>query len=135
MIFMFLQPGNVDDEHTLFSGQAGLQVFFVLCAVFSIPVMLLGKPCYTKRKLKEKHEQEARLLAEQGHGHDEEVAIGQPKREGLSLGEGVEHEHKGETHGATATSAHGDDAGHEVHSFSDDMIHSSIHTIEFVLGN
>lgn len=41
-------------------------------------------------------------------------------------------EHKGDTHTIQAATAPGGD--HEPHSFSDDMIHSSIHTIEFILG-
>jgi V-type H+-transporting ATPase subunit a len=131
MIFMFLQPGTVDDEHTLFAGQAGLQVFFVLCAVFSIPVMLLGKPCYTKKMNERKHATQSHLLHEQAGGHDEEAG-------GLGLGEGHSSgEHKGETspaHGTDGAVAAAEGGEHEVHSFSDDMIHSSIHTIEFVLG-
>jgi len=130
MIFMFLQPGNVDSDHTLFAGQAGLQVFFVLLAVFAIPVMLLGKPCYKKHMLKHTHDHETHLLAEQeaASHHDEEATIGQPRSHELNLGEG-EHKSVGNTAVAPTVTEQG-----EVHPFSDDMIHSSIHTIEFVLG-
>ncbi len=44
MIDMFLSAGNVPKDEELFSGQANLQVAFVLCALISIPIMLIPKP-------------------------------------------------------------------------------------------
>uniref|UniRef100_A0A672QZX0 V-type proton ATPase subunit a n=1 Tax=Sinocyclocheilus grahami TaxID=75366 RepID=A0A672QZX0_SINGR len=43
-INMFLMQG--DSSQTLYPGQAGFQVFLVIVAVLSVPVLLLGKPLY-----------------------------------------------------------------------------------------
>uniref|UniRef100_A0A668A744 V-type proton ATPase subunit a n=1 Tax=Myripristis murdjan TaxID=586833 RepID=A0A668A744_9TELE len=43
-INMFLMQG--DGVRPLYAGQAGLQVFLVVIAVLSVPVLLLGKPLY-----------------------------------------------------------------------------------------
>ena len=62
MIYMFLSPGNADcagegpdggpgcPENILFWGQSGFQVFLVLIALASVPVMLFPKPYYLKKR-------------------------------------------------------------------------------------
>ena len=62
MIYMFLAPGNADcagegangepgcPENVMFWGQGGFQVFLVLIALASVPVMLFPKPLILKRR-------------------------------------------------------------------------------------
>ena len=62
MIYMFLAPGNADGagegangepgcpENVMFWGQGGFQVFLVLIALASVPVMLFPKPLILKRR-------------------------------------------------------------------------------------
>ncbi len=54
MIKMFLSPGAIDGD-PLYSGQAGVQVFLILLAVLSVPVMLLVKPILEDRKNRAAH--------------------------------------------------------------------------------
>jgi len=146
MIYMFLQPGNVDEDHTLYSGQAAIQVILVLLAVLSIPVMLFGKPCYRKHFLNPQHEHQHHLVLGEQAAEEEKGAGHHPPQPaaaaaGLGLGEGTpgvssvaEGEHKGSPKARPSSPSTGSSGAEEAHSFSDDMIHSGIHTIEFVLG-
>ncbi len=45
MINIFLSPGSVPKEQLLYENQGLVQAILLLVAVFSIPAMLLGKPC------------------------------------------------------------------------------------------
>jgi V-type H+-transporting ATPase subunit a len=106
---MFLAPGTVTDEMKLYDGQAGFQLILLAVAFLSVPAMLLGRPCLTHKC--GKHDD-----ADDGEDHH-------------MLGDGDgDGDGGGEPGGA-------DGGGEVAHSFSDDMIHQSIHTIEFVLGS
>ena len=125
MINMFLNPGTVNPP--LYAGQAGFQVFLVLCALFSVPILLFGKPYAHKRA----HAKKAaayqyagpidRQLTHEATADDDDdekhIVAG-------AASDDVEH----------ASGAVGDDDLHSEFSFSDEMIHNAIHTIEFVLG-
>ena len=62
MIYMFLAPGNADclgegaggsagcPENVLYTGQGGFQVFLVLIALISVPIMLFPKPYILKKR-------------------------------------------------------------------------------------
>lgn len=108
MINMFMSPGNVDAENELFEGQAGLQVFFLLISVVSIPWMLLPKPLILK------HRYEKRLRGGQ-YGQLPSTGEGEPEEEPQSPKGGGEGEE-------------------EDFNFGEYMIHQLIHTIEFVIG-
>jgi len=143
MIKMFLSPGTVETQ--LYSGQSGFQVFLVLAAVFSIPIMLCVKPCLNKRKF-EKAADQAPLL---GHGgedgkvpdfHDDEKSLGvihhgghraPPTMASSNDGDVLNEEDFKTPMGAGGEGGHGHDGPY---SFSDDMIHQAIHTIEYILG-
>jgi len=113
MIKMFLSPGAIDSP--LYEGQAVVQVTLLLIAVATVPVMLLVKPILNNRERQAEHAP----LIDDGHpaaGEDSSDVIGG----GLHEDERKEHEHVEEDH--------------EEHSFGAELIHSGIHTIEFVLG-
>jgi V-type H+-transporting ATPase subunit a len=104
LIYMFLDPGNVDcagegpggtagcPENVMFRGQGVLQVCLVVVAFASVPVMLLPKPLVLKRR----HDARAR--------------------------------------GEAYARLPGEDEDGEAFNFGDVFVHQMIHTIEFVLG-
>jgi len=105
MIYMFLSPGSLTQENTLFTGQAGLQVVLVLVALVCVPWMLLPKPFI----LKKRHET-AQYSGLRADSEDDHATL-------------TVEEPPGGGHG------HG-----EVFEFGEVMVHQMIHTIEFVLG-
>lgn len=128
LIFMFLQPGTVEQE--LYSGQGGVQVLLLLLAVIQVPIMLFLKPFY----LRYEHNR-ARALGYRGLGEQSRVSAldeeGEPDgrlSEGrdsmVSDGEGV----------AMITQDIEGEEEHEEFDFGEAMIHQVIHTIEFCLN-
>uniref|UniRef100_A0A8C1NAH7 V-type proton ATPase subunit a n=1 Tax=Cyprinus carpio TaxID=7962 RepID=A0A8C1NAH7_CYPCA len=102
-INMFLMQG--DSSQPLYPGQSGFQVFLVLVAVLSVPVLLLGKPLY---------------LYWQHKGRDRCWLIFSPS---LSVGlSACTAEQGGETLRTNSF------------DFADVFLHQSIHTIEYCLG-
>jgi V-type H+-transporting ATPase subunit a len=112
MIGMFLKPGSLKPEETMYSGQKELQIFMLLLAVACVPAMLLGKPLMANAEFKKKYGGQSR--GRHGHVNSEE-------------------EHKvNVAHEVESEGGHGEVGPN--YSFSDHMITQSIHTIEFVLG-
>lgn len=114
MLHFFLNPGSFDESKTipLFKGQGQVQAVLILLTAISVPVMLFGKPCVLRYRMKQAANANHAHVAHQGHiggiNDDEEDVFPE------------------------AEPAHDDDD--EEHSFGDIMIHQTIHTIEFVLG-
>ncbi|KAL0048361.1 hypothetical protein WJX82_001585 [Trebouxia sp. C0006] len=121
MIYMFLQPGNVDCSSTtdgvttvgcprnkMYAGQAGFQVFLLLAAFAAVPWMLIPKPYVLKKR------HEARMAQTQHYGRVSP------------------HDEDSETPNQRLTAAAHDE--HEEFDFGEIMVHQMIHTIEFVLG-
>mmetsp|Transcript_19821 Transcript_19821/g.29639 ORF Transcript_19821/g.29639 Transcript_19821/m.29639 type:complete len:859 (+) Transcript_19821:31-2607(+) len=126
MIKMFLSPGKI--EAPLYSGQGPLQVVLLLVAVLTVPVMLLAKPLIVHNKNKNSHQpllnnDEADEKSVSVLGDDPESVIGTGRKD--SKIEDVKDDHKDEKD-------HEDD--HEEHTLGSELIHSGIHTIEYVLG-
>lgn len=119
MIELFLSPGNVSDENQLFEDldkQASLQFGLLVTALCMIPFLFFAVPCITHRcasNHSEPHSEYAALSVQQKedpeHGYDQSISL----RHDSSGAEGQSH---GE------------------HTFSDDLIHNGIHSIEFILG-
>jgi V-type H+-transporting ATPase subunit a len=112
MIGMFLAPGSVDADMQLYAGQAGFQKFLLIVALLSVPTMLVVKPYLNNKKHKAQ-------MGAQGHRRQHDI-------EDLEI---EEHKDQEVAHGGG-----GGGHGHGPYSYSDDMIHQGIHTIEFVLG-
>ena len=127
LIYMFLQPGTIEEE--LYSGQGTIQVILVLVAVVQVPIMLFLKPFY----LRWEHNR-ARAMGYRGIGETTTVsALDQDDDE-----EGAHAHANGRPSadsdmdgGAMITQDIGDGEGegHEEFEFSEVMIHQVIHTI------
>ncbi|EFQ31651.1 hypothetical protein CGRA01v4_01365 [Colletotrichum graminicola] len=129
LIYMFLQPGTLEEGAQLYPGQAGVQVFLLLLAVIQVPVLLFLKPFYLRWEHNHARAkgyrgigESSRVSALDGDDEDEQGLNGRPSFE--SDGEGV----------AMITQDLHSDEEHEEFEFSEVMIHQIIHTIEFCLN-
>uniref|UniRef100_A0A671W892 V-type proton ATPase subunit a n=1 Tax=Sparus aurata TaxID=8175 RepID=A0A671W892_SPAAU len=117
-INMFLMQG--DGLQPLYPGQTGLQIFLVVIAVLSVPVLLLGKPVY----LYWLHNGSHRLGLYRVSGYER---VRRNSEEELYLMRAHDMEegssHRGED-GKTSGSF----------DFADELLHQAIHTIEYCLG-
>lgn len=122
LIFMFLNPGQVEQE--LYPGQGGVQVILLLLAIVQVPTMLLLKPLW----LRYEHNR-ARALGYRGIGEQERVSAldedgdldGRPSEGRDSLASDGE--------GVAMIAQDLDEGEHEEFDFADIMIHQVIHTI------
>ncbi|KAJ7097273.1 V-type ATPase, V0 complex, 116kDa subunit family [Mycena belliarum] len=119
LISMFLTPGTVDPATQLYRGQGVVQTVLLLCAAVCVPILLIGKPYFVWREMKER---EGAGYVGIAHGDDDAL-----------LGE--EEGANGNGHGnGGAVVEDGGEEEHEQHDFSEVVIHQVIHTIEFCLG-
>jgi len=136
MIQMFLSPGVLTEDTKLYHGQVGIQVTCLVLALVSVPIMLCCKPCMHNKHAKA-HPIKP-LVVEMTEKHKDEVdEMKHPVDDDHEAPEGHEANHGKKEH--KHQKAHGGGGGGHGHgdgpySFSDDLIHQSIHTIEFVLG-
>jgi V-type H+-transporting ATPase subunit a len=105
LIYMFLTPGKVNPEDQLFPGQGPVQAILLLIAVVCVPWMWFAKPFYLKKEASQ-HRYET-------VAHDEDI-VDEEERAGGSNEDDEEEE--------------------EEFDFSEEMIHQTIHTIEFCLN-
>ncbi|KAI8329294.1 V-type ATPase, V0 complex, 116kDa subunit family [Chlamydoabsidia padenii] len=110
LIYMFLSPGNVNPEEQLFPGQGPLQAVLIVIALICVPWMWFAKPFYLKRQ-HSKHQYER--IANDDHTGDDEARLGGSSTEMVN---------------------DDDDEEEEEFEFSEEMIHQTIHTIEFCLN-
>jgi V-type H+-transporting ATPase subunit a len=135
LIYMFLQPGTIEEGQNLYSGQAGLQVVLVLIALVQVPILLFLKPFY----LRWEHNR-ARALGYRGIGEPTHVSAldddDEPQTSGAADGQPngrpsfADSDFDG---GAVITQDIGE-GEHEEFEFGEVMIHQVIHTIEFCLN-
>lgn len=118
-INMFLMQGGA--ARPLYPGQTGLQVFLLVVALLSVPVLLFGKPLY----LYWLHNGGRRLGMYRGYER-----VRHSSEEELSLMRDHDME-EGGSHNDLASSRE-----HRVEEFDfgDELLHQSIHTIEYCLG-
>ncbi|XP_037536338.1 V-type proton ATPase 116 kDa subunit a [Nematolebias whitei] len=119
-INMFLMQG--DEMQPLYPGQTGLQVFLVVIAVLSVPVLLLGKPLYLYwlQNRDRHHLGMYRGYERVRRSSDEELCLLR-------------------THDEEEGSSHSDFSSSGEHlaekfNFADEFLHQAIHTIEYCLG-
>ncbi|KAK8215375.1 H(+)-transporting V0 sector ATPase subunit a [Zalaria obscura] len=131
LIYMFLQPGTVEEE--LYPGQAGVQVFLLLAAVVCVPIMLFLKPFY----LRWEHNR-ARAMGYRGIGENTHVStLDDDDEEPQGMNGNNHRQSMGSDEGGaliTQDIGGGDGDEHEEFEFSEVMIHQVIHTIEFCLN-
>ncbi|EGE00281.1 vacuolar ATP synthase 116kDa subunit [Trichophyton tonsurans CBS 112818] len=128
LIFMFLQPGRVDDE--LYPGQATVQKILLFVALIQVPILLLLKPLYLRWEHNRARALGYRGLNEAAHtsavdDDDEHQNLISGQRD--SLGDGEEGI-------GMVTQDMGEGEEHHEFEFSEEMIHQVIHTIEFCLN-
>ncbi|KAI8098874.1 V-type ATPase, V0 complex, 116kDa subunit family [Halteromyces radiatus] len=109
LIYMFLSPGTIIPGEQLYSGQGPIQVLLLLIAVICVPWMWFAKPYYLK---KQHSMHQYASVADDEHINEEDIL---------------------DIHNSTATGAI-DDPEEEEFDFSEEMIHQTIHTIEFCLN-
>lgn len=119
LIYMFLQPGTLDEE--LYPGQQYVQVILLLLAVAQVPVLLFLKPFYLRWEHNRARAQGYRGIGETSRvsaldGDDDEP---RPNGHGDSFDEGE----------GVAMLSQNIDEEHEEFEFSEVMIHQVIHTI------
>lgn len=126
LIYMFLQPGTVEEE--LYSGQGTVQVVLVLMAVVQVPILLFLKPFYLRWE-----NNRARAQGYRGIGETTTVsALDQDDddEEGGHHANGRPSADSEMDGGAMITQdIGGGEEGHEEFEFSEVMIHQVIHTI------
>ncbi|KAK5723531.1 H(+)-transporting V0 sector ATPase subunit a [Elasticomyces elasticus] len=129
LIYMFLQPGTIEEE--LYPGQGPVQVMLVLLAVVQVPILLFLKPFYLRYEHNKARAQGYRGIGETTHvsaldGDDDDEgghqANGRPSFADSDM-----------DGGALITQDIGNEE-HEEFEFSEVMIHQVIHTIEFCLN-
>ncbi|CAO3653774.1 unnamed protein product [Cunninghamella echinulata] len=110
LIYMFLSPGSIIPGEQLYTGQGVIQVFLLLIAVVCVPWMWFAKPYYLK---KQHSTHQYTTVADDEHISDEENRLNMAG-------------------GSTEVAI--DDPEEEEFDFSEEMIHQTIHTIEFCLN-
>lgn len=129
LIYMFLQPGQIDEQ--LYAGQGPLQVILVLAALAQVPVMLFLKPFYLRYEHNKARAQGYRGIGESTHvsalDDDDDETSGQANGRPSFADSDMDG-------GAVLTQDIGEGGEHEEFEFSEVMIHQVIHTIEFCLN-
>lgn len=124
LIYMFLQPGTVEEE--LYSGQGAVQVILVLLAVVQVPILLFLKPFYLRWEHNKARAQGYRGIGETTavsalDDDDEPGADGQPNGRPSFADSDMD--------GGAMITQDIDGEEHEEFEFSEVMIHQVIHTI------
>ena len=122
LIYMFLQPGTVDPDEQLYSGQAAVQVILLLLAVACVPILLLLKPLY----LRWEHNR-ARAKGYRGIGETHQIthALDDDDAPNGGMNGGRDSMASDGDEGAMLTENIGDEE-HEEFEFSEVMIHQTI---------
>jgi V-type H+-transporting ATPase subunit a len=129
LIYMFLQPGKIEEGQELYRGQGPIQVMLVLLAVVQVPILLFLKPFY----LRWEHNR-ARAKGYRGIGESSRVSAldNDDDDDSNTLDGRASLASDGE--GVAMITELGGDEEHEEFEFSEVMIHQVIHTIGMSLS-
>ncbi|MCJ1314653.1 H(+)-transporting V0 sector ATPase subunit a [Agyrium rufum] len=131
LIYMFLQPGTIEQE--LYSGQKFVQIVLLLMAIACVPVLLLLKPLYLRYE-----NNKARAQGYSGIGETSRVSAvdGDGEEDGhyMNGANGGRDSMNSDHETAAMVTEDIGDSEHEEFEFSEVMIHQTIHTIEFCLN-
>ncbi|GBG31765.1 V-type proton ATPase 116 kDa subunit a isoform 1 [Hondaea fermentalgiana] len=130
LINIALQPGNVPIEESLYSGQGTVQAILLLLAVINVPLMLIPKPYFLIKRMKNEHHH-----GDAHHGANGSSSGVQDSQAHLDEGNELmlgDDGHGDSTTLSPAAPPHGEEE--EEHSAGDIWIHQAIETIEFTLG-
>ncbi len=116
LINIALKPGVISEK--MYEGQAGVQVFVLLLAFATVPIMLAAKPYFLSKQYAA-----------------EKAAEGERKRLADAAGSGLARAGEGAAAAPQKVDAAHGGGGHDHHSFGELFIHQAIETIEFVLGS
>ena len=130
LIYMFLQPGTIDEE--LYPGQAVVQVILLLLAVANVPILLLLKPLY----LRWEHNKTA-AKGYRGIGDTSRITHALDDDDDQSNPDGTTNgrDSMGDDEGAMITEniGGGGDEEHEEFEFSEVMIHQASFTVDLII--
>lgn len=126
LIYMFLQPGTIEDDSHLYSGQGFVQVVLVLLALVQVPIMLFLKPFYLRWENNKARAQGYRGIGETTHvsALDDDDEGGEQQANGRPSFADSEMEGN-----AMITQDIGGGEHEEEFEFGEVMIHQVIHTI------
>jgi V-type H+-transporting ATPase subunit a len=128
LIYMFLQPGTVDEE--LYSGQGVVQVILLLLAVANVPILLLLKPLWLRYQHNKTAKQGYRGIGDTSritHALDDDDDESNPDAHANG------RDSMGDDEGAMITeNIGGGDEEHEEFEFSEVMIHQVSLTFAFM---
>ncbi|ORX53186.1 V0/A0 complex, 116-kDa subunit of ATPase [Hesseltinella vesiculosa] len=120
LIYMFLSPGTILPGEQLYAGQGVVQVLLLLIAVVCVPWMWFAKPYYLK---KQHSMHQYTSVADDDHFANDPELHGDEDEDGMEVDVHTNH-----ASGAV------DDPEEEEFDFGEEMIHQTIHTIEFCLN-
>ncbi|GAA5812459.1 hypothetical protein MFLAVUS_005915 [Mucor flavus] len=121
LIYMFLTPGKVDPQDQLYPGQGTIQLVLILIALVCVPWMWFAKPYYLKVQ-HEKNHYGAIALSEEDAVESGTAAVAATEAATRAVQSHQEY------------SPEEDEEEEEEFEFSEEMIHQTIHTIEFCLN-
>ncbi|KAK2762073.1 H(+)-transporting V0 sector ATPase subunit a [Arachnomyces sp. PD_36] len=127
LIFMFLQPGTIEEQ--LYAGQKQVQVTLLLLAVAQVPILLFLKPYWLRYEHNRARAQGYRGIGE----HSRVSALDEDEHDGRISNEGRDSM-MSEGEGVAMISENLGEEDHEEFEFSEVFIHQIIHTIEFCLN-
>ena len=98
LIYMFLQPGEVEPSEQMYAGQGGVQKALLYLALVCVPWMLLVKPYILWREHKKITKDGYQGVAGGEHepiarGADDAMLEGEEEGEGHALAEDMAEEH------------------------------------------
>ncbi|GJD10792.1 V-type proton ATPase subunit a2 [Galdieria sulphuraria] len=123
LIGMFMNPGYLPLDMQLFRGQKIVQILLLVCAIVSVPWMLLPKPLILRKRYKRLENSQPFVSREFRHSDHE-----------MNGNSNTGHSSESEEEAAESKVKSSSSIEKEEFDFGEIFVHQMIHTIEFVLG-